>query len=100
MVLCATLISISPCTHEEADTRILLHAVECAMQGFNTVVIRTVDMDVMIIAISMFQHLGLSELWIAFGTGKNFHYVPIHDIVKDGTNKGTVSNSVPCLHMV
>ena len=44
--------------------------------------IRTVDTDVMIIAISMFQHLGISELWIAFGTGKNFRYVPIHDIVK------------------
>jgi len=75
--------NLSPCTHEEADTRILLHAVECAMQEFNTVVIRTVDTDVMIIAISMFQHLGLSELWIAFGTGKNFHYVPIRDIVKE-----------------
>ena len=45
--------------------------------------IRTVDTDVMIIAISMFQHLGISELWIAFGTGKNFRYVPIHDIVKE-----------------
>ena len=45
--------------------------------------IRTVDMDVMVIVISMFQQLGISELWIAFGTGKNFHYVPILDIVKE-----------------
>jgi len=74
------ILNLSPCSHEEADTRILLHAAECAMQGFNTVMIRTVDTDVMIIAISMFQHLGISELWIAFGSGKNFRYVPIHEI--------------------
>ena len=75
--------NLSPCTHEEADTRILLHAAECATQGFNTVMIRTVDTDLMIIACSMFQHLGISELWIAFGTGTNFRYVPMHDIVKE-----------------
>ena len=74
---------LSPCTHEEADTRLLLHAAECSRQGFNRVMIRTVDTDVMVIAISTFQQLGISELWIAFGTGKNFRYVPIHDIVKE-----------------
>ena len=58
-------------------------AAECSRQGFNQVMIRTVDTDVMVIAISTFQQLGISELWIAFGTGKNFRYVPIHDIVKE-----------------
>ena len=37
----------------------------------------------MIIAIFTFQQLGISELWIAFGTGNNFRYIPIHDIVKE-----------------
>ena len=53
---------LSPCTHEEADTRLLLHAAECFRQGFNRVMIRTVDMDLMVIAISTFQQLGISEL--------------------------------------
>ena len=74
---------LSSCTHEEADTRLLLHTVECFRQGFNRVMIRTVDTDLMVIAISTFQQLGISELWIALGTGKNFRYVPIHDIVKE-----------------
>lgn len=64
--------NLSPCKHEEADTRILLHAADSGKQGFNTVMIRTVHSDVMIIAISMLQNLGIHELWIAFGTGKNF----------------------------
>ncbi len=32
------------------------------------------------IAISSAQRLGISELWIAFGTGKHFRFLPIHEI--------------------
>ena len=43
---------IDPCNHEEADTRMLLHAVHAARHGHTKVVLRTVDTDVLVLAIS------------------------------------------------
>lgn len=43
----------------------------------------TTDSDVVIIGVSVMQHLqDLSELWIAFGCGKNFRYIPVHTIAQ------------------
>ena len=71
---------LSPCTQEEADTRILLHACDAAKHGYDKIMIRTVYTDVVVIAAAMYHDLGLSELWIAFGTGKNLRYLPIHSL--------------------
>ena len=68
---------VNPCSHEEADTRIFVHVNEIAQRGHSKVMVRTVDTDVVIIAIAHFLDIGLQELWIAFGTGKQFRYVPI-----------------------
>ena len=67
---------VNACSHEEADTRIVVHVNEIAQRGHSNV---TVDTDV--VAIAHFLDIGLQELWIAFGTGKNFRYVPIQEIV-------------------
>ena len=74
--------AISPCTHEEADTRLILHASDCARQGLDNIILRTVDTDVVVLAISYFSRLKISRLWIAFGVGKQYRYIPIHDIVR------------------
>ncbi|XP_078492496.1 uncharacterized protein LOC144748319 [Ciona intestinalis] len=71
---------ICPCSQEEADTRLLLHAYNAAKRGYDKAMIRTVDTDVVVIATGMFHELGLSELWVAFGTGKNLRYLPIHSL--------------------
>ena len=39
------------CTHEEADTRMLFHAVRTSSNGFQTVVIRSPDTDVTVLAV-------------------------------------------------
>ena len=39
--------------------------------------IKTVDRDVIVIAISLFQQLGLMQLWIEFGTGNGRRWLPI-----------------------
>jgi hypothetical protein len=62
-----------PCTHEEADTRIMIHC--------KATVIRTVDFDVVTIAETMHDSIVGKEFWIAYGTGKKFRYIPIHEIV-------------------
>ena len=71
---------LSPCTHEEADTRLLLHGADAARRGYTKVMVRTVDTDFVVIAVTEFQYLSLSELWIEFGVGKHLKYLPAHDI--------------------
>ena len=63
---------LAPCTHEEVDTRILLHLEDAVKQGYIKVSIRTVDTDVVVLAVASAQRLNIAELWIAFGAGKKF----------------------------
>ena len=73
---------LSPCNHEEADTRIFIHLADCIQKGHSNVMIRTVDTDVVVLAISAIGKVSVSELWIAFGTGKSFRYLEVHEIAK------------------
>ena len=73
--------NLSPCNHEEADTRVFLHALD--MRRHNSiehVMIKTVDTDVVVLAVALFAELNIKELWIDFGSGQNQAYYPIHTI--------------------
>ena len=75
---------VVPCSHEEADTRIFVHAWHAVMEGSETLMIKANDTDVIVIAIyilSSLQELGLQKLWIAFGQGAHLKWIPIHEIV-------------------
>ena len=74
--------TIMPCNHQEADSRIFLHLSQAAQQGHSKTFIRTVDSDVVIIAVRPFGSLGVMELWIDFGTGKAFQHIPVHEITQ------------------
>ncbi|KAG0717130.1 hypothetical protein GWK47_008210 [Chionoecetes opilio] len=74
--------ALAPCTHEEADTRILLHLQDAVQQGYSKVSMRTVDTDVVVLAIASANRLNISELWIAFGAGKSFRFIAAHEIAK------------------
>eukprot|EP00794_Sanderia_malayensis_P013411 gene13411-14786_t len=67
---------ISPNNHEEADTRIFVHVKNLSSSGHQNVTIKT---DVVVIATSLFPEIGLVQLWIEFGTGKDKRWLPIHD---------------------
>jgi hypothetical protein len=85
-VLCSVPIDkygIAPCNHEEADTRVLLHAAHAVKKGHTKVLIRTVDNDVVVLDVAYTQRLGIQELWVAFGVGKHFRYIPVHQIATD-----------------
>ena len=43
--------------------------------------IRTVDTDIVVLAVFMFHQLKL-EVWIAFGMKRKFRYIPIHQIAQ------------------
>jgi len=69
--------ALSPCTHEEADTRILLHTANAVRNC--QIVLRTVDTDVVIMSIAAITKLHLQHLWVAFRTGQYFKYIPAHE---------------------
>ena len=82
---------LSLCNHEGADTRLLLHAADCA-RYFPKILIRTVETDVVIIATALFPELLPTELLIALGVGKHLQYLPIHAISKRlGTGRSKAS---------
>jgi hypothetical protein len=60
---------LTPCTHEEADTRILLHVKDAVQQEYNKVSIRTVDTDVVVLLITSAQHFNISD---SFGYRETF----------------------------
>ena len=67
---------VSHCNHEEADTRVILHAFDGA-KGMKKIKIVTVDTDVVVIALYHFFSLSIEEFWIEFGVGKNRKFYPI-----------------------
>ena len=56
--------------HEEADTRMFLHAHHCKLNGFDQVFISSIDTDVCIIALSMYSQIGINVFIIR--KGKSF----------------------------
>eukprot|EP00794_Sanderia_malayensis_P021240 gene21241-23314_t len=56
----------------------------------------TVDTGVVVLAISVYHQISPEELWIAFGSGKSFHYIPIHRIA--ATLGAQKSAALPFFH--
>ena len=72
---------LAPCSHEQADSRMMVHVAHAA-NTYNNILIRTVDSDVVVLAVYAFAQLTSSpnELWVAFGTGKHYRLIPAHKI--------------------
>jgi hypothetical protein len=45
------------------------------------IIIRTVDADVVVLAVTFFDKLSLEMLWIYFGVGRHTRFIPNHDLV-------------------
>ncbi len=87
---------LAPCDHEEADTRMFLHLADAVNEGFANTQLRTVDTDVIVLAVAAAAKIDVQELWVAFGTGKNFRYIPAHEIAASlGPDK---SLALPIFH--
>ena len=72
--------NLMSCNLEEADERIFLH-VQHAAKTYESVLVKTVDSDIVVIALYAYQHIqNLNELWIEFGVGKSLQFIPIHEI--------------------
>jgi len=74
--------SLVPCTQEEADGRLLLHVADCVVDGSREILIKTVDNDVAVLAISHYQQLNIQELWVEIAAGKQKHLIGAHTLVE------------------
>ena len=92
----------------EAESRLFLHAEYAVKQGCSNIIIQSSDTDVVVIAVSVFNHSCLNNLWIAFGPGKDRRMIAIHKVVAAiGPDKANAlpfchafsgCDSVSCLH--
>ena len=84
------LAGVAPCSHEEADTRIFVHARLATEAGSKVIMVKATDTDVVVIAISVLQalqELGLQQLWVAFGQREKLRWIPVHDLCCTLTEK-------------
>ena len=95
-----TQIEMSSCNHEEADTRVVVHVKHALENGAKSIQVSTVDTDVVVILIGMFHNLSqicaYLDLWVTFGSRKNFTNYSINAICASlGERK---SRSLPVFH--
>ena len=62
--------------HEEADTRMLLHA-KHASRSHDTMVIKSPDTEVFILSVAMLHNFGSKDLFMITGTGNKFRIIHI-----------------------
>ena len=71
---------LAPCNHEEADIRMMLHA---AHAGHNKIIIRTVDTDVVVLAVALTRTLAEDdEVWVFFSMGKAFRFLTARELAR------------------
>ena len=90
--------NLAPCTHEEADTRMILHAADAVQEGHRKIALRTVDTDVLVLAIALAGRLQEQqvELWVVMGTGSHLRYIAAHEI--SNCLGSEMSKSLPVFH--
>ena len=94
------------CTHEEADTRIIVQVLDAAKNGCKKIVVQTVDTDVLVILVGQFHQIKerhpIIELWLAFSVGKDYTMYSINEICnkfeRDVCQALPVPASLSCIH--
>ena len=65
--------------HDEADTRIVLHASIVAREGYDRTIISSRDTDVLVLLLHFSGQLS-REIWFRTGTAAQRRFVAVHDI--------------------
>ena len=94
--------------HEEADTRIVVHVRHALERGAESVLVRTVDTDVVVILVGEIHDLlaynQLSKVWVAFAWGATFRLLtstesvlPLESLSREPYQSSTLSLGVTVL---
>ncbi|KAG0712884.1 hypothetical protein GWK47_001988 [Chionoecetes opilio] len=74
----------------------MIHLADAVRDGFQKKILRTVNTDIVALAVAATTKLKIQELWVAFGTGQHFRYIPAHEIAAFlGPDK---SQALPMVH--
>ena len=77
---------LEPCSHEEADYRIMLHCFHAYKLGRENMIHGT-ETDVLVLAIVTALKMDDCEIWLAFGHGPHFRYIAAHtSVIEMGVN--------------
>jgi len=76
--------------HEEADTRIILHALEAIDAGFESIIVKCRDTDVLLLLIHSTRDK-LCQVWMMSGTSKEQECFPVH-IINENLPRVVVEN--------
>lgn len=92
--------AMSNCSHEESDTRMVVHLKHVLSNGLTVFEVRTVDSDVIVIFVANFFKLSsesdLQDMFILFGTGKSLQRFSVKTICNElGESK---SKGLAALH--
>ena len=68
------------CNHEEADTRLIHHVLSAIKDGYNRLMVRCQDTDVLLLLMHFTYMYRDVEVWMMSGTAKQRKYYPIHII--------------------
>lgn len=68
--------------HEEADTRLLLHA-EHASHSHTRIVIQSPDTDVAVLCATHFTSLNCDQLWFRTGVKDKLRHIPMHTVAAE-----------------
>ena len=71
------------CDHEEADTRLMLHAAHAASSGIQTVLVKSPDTDVFILALYSKLVLPETSLYLNTGVGDRSRVISLDTIVRE-----------------
>lgn len=74
--------NLSPCSQEEADTRIIFYVADAVEEGHRKILIRTVDTIVSVHYRQREASTYTLELWVAFGSGTYLRYIAAHEIAR------------------
>ena len=70
------------CNHEEADTRIILHACDAVSKSFNRLLVRCRDTDVLLLLVHFVGTIKDVETWMIAGTAKQRKCYPVHTMTE------------------
>ena len=73
--------NIALCSHEKADTRLILNSADAVLKGHRRVNIRTVDTDLLVLAVASFDKIKPDELWVILGIGSHLRSIAIHELM-------------------
>ena len=86
-------------THEEADTRIILHALAACQNGYDRLIICSRDTDVLVLLVHFANQLS-QEIWFRAGTAQRRCFVAVHAIRLPASIQRNLPAYLPCTDWV